>query len=238
LPDPFLGAYARVSKSWALCAIRSSGEVACWGQDEYFQPVPAGAFVDVVVGEEAACARRADKTVTCWGNPVRSYYVPPGHVFDSLTGGAYFFCGIESAGHAAVCWDPRGGDDPTYRSITSGSFTAVGTGRFYACGLTSDGNVSCWPASAPWQNEANAYGQLQAAPGPFVSLSAGEFTACGLRADGQVACWGRNEFVNSEPPAGVAFTEISVGSGHSCGILSDGSVRCWGEGAGCGILLP
>jgi hypothetical protein len=230
LPDP--GSYTNVSKQWAVCAVKSTGELACWGEEDYFLPVPAGQYVDVATGEEAACARRADMTVTCWGNPVRPYWVPAGYAFESITGGAYFVCGIETAGRAAVCWDPRGSANPSdYVSITSGPFRVAGTGRFYACGLRSeDDNVACWPAVALYRDDANTYGQLEAPPGPFVALSVGEFHACGLRADGQVACWGNNDFGQSTPPAGVAFAQLSVGSLQTCGILLDGTIRCWGEG--------
>jgi len=240
MPDPIPGKYANVSKLGALCAVTITGELSCWGNESYLQPVPNGMFVDVVTGEEDACARRADMTVTCWGNPVRPYWVPPGYAFESLTGGAYFACGLESAGHAAVCWDARGSANPSdYLSVTAGPFGAVGAGRFYACGLKSaDGNVACWSVVPMFNFAADTYGQLEAAPGPFAALAVGEFHACGLRSDGQAVCWGNNNYGQATPPPGVAFQQLSVGSSQTCGILTDGTLRCWGEGCPGAPLGP
>jgi hypothetical protein len=234
LPESFPGTYKDVSKGGAICAVRSSGELVCWGNDRYFLPAPAGSFEQVAVGEEAACARRADQTVACWGNPVRAYYVPPAYTFESLTGGAYFVCGLAAIGHAAICWEPRVGAESVFG--VQGPFTQVDTGRFFACGLRPDGSVSCWSASWPpgGAPDANSYGELQPVQGPFRELTVGEFHACGLRADGQVACWGADSYGQATPPAGAVFLQVSAGSYHTCGIVPDGSVTCWGGGASCG----
>jgi hypothetical protein len=225
LPDPFPGTYTDVSRHGGVCAVQTSGALSCWASPENnLVPVPSGAFAEVAIGESAACARRAAGTVACWG---RGTNVPPGYAFDSLTGGAYFFCGLETAGHAAVCWEPRYQGEGV--QINSGPFVAVDTGRFFACGLRPDGSVSCWSASIPpGISDSSTYGQLSPPPGPFVELSVGEFHACGRRADGHVDCWGADTYGQSTPPAGVAFTHISAGSYHSCGILPDGSALCWG----------
>ena len=132
-----------------------------------------------------------------------------------------------------MCWEPRVGQETV--SVTLGPFTQVGTGRFFACGLLTNSNVSCWDASwPPGLSDSNVYGQRQPTSGPFIELTVGEFHACGLRGDGQVSCWGSNSYGQSTPPAGVVFTHLSAGSYHTCGILPDGGVRCWGGFATCG----
>jgi hypothetical protein len=225
LPDPFPGTYTHVSRLGGVCAVQTSGALVCWADPaSRLTPVPTGAFMEVAIGEGVACARRRDGTVACWGMGAN---VPAGYTFESLTGGAYFFCGLETGAHGAVCWEPRYQGEGT--QIKSGPFVAVDTGRFFACGLRPDGSVSCWSASIPpGISDSNTSGMLSPPPGPFVELSVGEFHACGRRADGQLDCWGSNSYGQSSPPPGVTFTQVSAGSNHTCGILPDGSAVCWG----------
>jgi hypothetical protein len=225
LPDPFPGTYTHVSRLGGVCAVQTSGALSCWASsDNNLVAAPAGAFAEVAIGEPAACARRADGSVACWGSGAN---VPPGYTFESLTGGAYSFCGLETAGHAIVCWDPRYQGEMVHIEI--GPFVAVDTGRFFACGLRPDGSVSCWSASfPPGFSDSNTYGQLSPPPGPFVELSVGEMHACGRRADGHVECWGADSYGQSTPPVGVRFTHVSAGSSHTCGVLPDGNAVCWG----------
>jgi hypothetical protein len=230
-PDPFPGTYKHVSKQGAICAVRATGALACWGDDATLLPVPTGAFAQVAVGEGMACARRDDGTVACWG--YRPPYVPPGYVFQSLSGGAYSACGIESLDRAVVCWAPGVGAESV--QVMSGPFTVVGTGRFYACGLRADGEVSCWPTAwPPGLDDSSKYGQLEAKSGPFVALAVGEMHACALRPDGKAACWGLDIYGQSQPPAGVSFTQISAGTLHTCGIVGGGRILCWGGSQRCG----
>jgi hypothetical protein len=225
VPDPFPGTYTHVSRQGALCAVKTGGELACWGTESFSRSVPAGAFVEVATGESAACARRADGSAVCWG--MGAGYVPPGYAFDSLTGGAYFFCGLVTGSQAAVCWEPRVGAETV--QIKDGPFVVIDTGRFYACGLRAAGDVSCWSTAWPRRpGDDGNIGQLQPPAEPFITLTTGEFHACGLRTDGRVTCWGANTYGQSSPPAGVVFVHVSAGSYHTCGVTTSGEVVCWG----------
>jgi len=64
------------------CALRQSGQVACWGENRYGQlgdgteinsntPVPValqGKAVAIVAGDNHACAKLADTSLQCWGD--------------------------------------------------------------------------------------------------------------------------------------------------------------------------
>ena len=100
-------------------------------------------------------------------------------------------------------------------------FTAVDSGAAHACGLRSDGTVTCWGSNDDGQSEAPA--------GQFTALSAGTTHSCGLRSDGTITCWGGNENDQSEAPAGQ-FTAVSAGGDLSCGLRSADTAVCWGEG--------
>jgi hypothetical protein len=222
-PNPDGTTYRHISRHLRVCAVRSSGEIECWGLPPGVPAAPAGTFEQVVVGEGALCVRSGAGQASCAGG---AGYAPPDYRFRSLTGGAYYACGLEAAQGAAVCWEPRVGADSVV--VRPGPFSAVDTGRFFGCGLRLDGSVDCWATS---RSTPTAAILLQSAPeGPFSQISTGEFHACALRADGEVVCWGENRDGQATPPAGLRLTRVEGGSTHSCGIQPDATVVCWGSG--------
>jgi hypothetical protein len=233
----------------SACAIRSDGEMKCWGETFYPQSaIPAGPFarVDVYIG---ACAIRPTGEIACWGGEP----APTGSgTFLDVGSGEGAACALRmdgtmhcwggasddtsgrkfdsmSEGAYFVCGLEIGAHDavcwgpPDMMAMTPGPFRQVGAGRFYACGLLMDGSAQCWPLGITGQPMGPS------PPGPFQELSVGEFTVCGLRADGSVACWGKNIRGEGDPPPDARFKHVSVGSSHSCGILLDGTLTCWGE---------
>ena len=100
-------------------------------------------------------------------------------------------------------------------------FSAVDSGTAHACGLRTDGTISCWGD--------NSHGQTDAPGGEFSAVSAGRTHSCGLRSDGSISCWGGNENGQSNPLDG-RFTAVSAGGDLSCGVRSDGTGVCWGGG--------
>ena len=100
------------------------------------------------------------------------------------------------------------------------SFASASAGRYYSCGVKTDGSVACWGS--------NSYGTASPPAGSFVSVSAGYHHSCGVKTNGSVACWGSNSYGTASPPAG-SFVSVSAGYDHSCGVKTDGSVACWGS---------
>lgn len=115
--------------TWHTCAVTSSGEAYCWGQNVRGElgdgttsgkDVPtlvAGAILfDVIdVGDEHTCALDLDGNAYCWGSnqygqlgtgtaasadqPVA---VAGGHVFSRISAGAQYTCGV--SGDDTYCW--------------------------------------------------------------------------------------------------------------------------------------
>lgn len=217
--------YKDVSDLTSLCAVRSSGMIDCWGLSPSVGAPPTGAFDQVVAAEDAMCARAGSK-VTCQGHAGFA----PQYQFTSLTGGAYYMCGLLAPDQSIVCWEPRIGAETVL--VDLGPFATVDTGRFYACGLRADGSITCWQTD----KTAPTAPILGSPPpqGPFRELSTGEFHACALRSDNDtVECWGENRYGQATPPAGLRFAHVSAGSTHTCGILFDGTVTCWGGAGEC-----
>ncbi|WP_428269327.1 DUF7594 domain-containing protein [Haliangium sp.] len=182
------------SRSRSSCAITISGDLYCWGRNDYGQvgdgslvdrlvPVVVdqdagggafGAVTDVCGGEAHTCARRSDGTVWCWGQD--SQY---------------------QIGAGAPTLSPR----PRPVQTAFPGFAAPGglsCGRDHTCAIRDDGALFCWGA-----NDFGEVGDGTSSPaeiptqvtalGTDVELVTcqGE-TSCAVSFDGTLSCWGRD----------------------------------------------
>ena len=125
---------------------------------------------------------------------------------------------------SAVVWDPTAAPEPPAAEPEppgAAPFSAVDSGTAHACGLRTDGTISCWGD--------NSHGQTDAPDGQFSAVSAGRTHSCALRGDGTVTCWGGNENGQSDPPD-EEFSTVSAGGFLSCGLRLDATAVCWGRG--------
>ncbi len=128
-------------------------------------------------------------------------------------------CGL-GEDRRAVC--NRGG--PPEEAGAPPTFSALSSGRKYACGLRDSGGIFCWGGD-------DGYGEISGAPaeGGFSALSAGKRHACALDADGAAVCWGWDANGRATPPPDARFLAIAAGDSHSCGIAMFGNLICWGR---------
>ena len=229
LEVPDEGPFVQVSAgSWHTCALRADGRVACWGRNHFGQASPpAGRFVQVTAGGTHSCGLRADGFAECWGQ--REFTVVPRVRFVQIAA--------------------RG------RRLTPGRGIYFEDGG-YTCGITTEGEVLCWPwvgmrlsPVGPYRSVAlgpshdcgvrqdgvvecrgsDEFGEATAPPGSFVQVAVGDRHSCAIREDGQVQCWGSNELGEATPPEGVSAVQLSAGPHYTCALGSDGAVRCWGS---------
>jgi len=67
-PAPTGSFKALASGTYHACAIRDSGELACWGSNSGGQlNAPGGRFVRVTAGDKHSCAIRETGVRVCWG---------------------------------------------------------------------------------------------------------------------------------------------------------------------------
>ncbi|HEV8150255.1 MAG TPA: hypothetical protein VGP61_08745 [Gemmatimonadales bacterium] len=226
------------------CAVTLAGDVYCWGRNEF--------------------GRLGDGTNRDRTTPVR-VLAPVGVTFATVSAGAGHSCGLAAAGGVAYCWGSNAagqlGDGsapntvqltPTLVRAPAGvTFTAVSTGFFHSCGLTTSGDVYCWGA--------NSFGQLGDnttidKPTPvrilaptgvtFAQMDAGYSHTCALTPSGNAYCWGYNgdgelgdntlatKLVPTAVQAGaLQFALLSAGSYHTCGVATTGFGYCWGNNA-------
>ncbi len=227
------------------CALKSDGNVECWGNNLDAQTSPP------VMGPWVTTSQPAKLD----------------EVLRELELGRRHSCGIVDDGRV-LCWgsntEGQHGDG-TFSSATRPSFVQdlrnvvqLGMGDFFGCALRSDGRVLCWGD--------NTFGQLGTAapassatalevalPERALRIAVGTHSACALmprgpNVAGSVYCWGRAAIGNglstgtpTPTPVEVDPTpvsgggplwcaiDITVGYAFGCALMCDGTVFCWGD---------
>ena len=198
------------------CWVRTTGSVACRGDDSEGQSAPPeGLFASVSAGRSHTCGVLDNGEVACWGSNSEGQSAPPGGRFEAVSAGGAHTCGVLEGGEVS-CW----GSDADGRSTSPGGrFASVSAGSGHTCGVRDSGVVACWGDDSD--------GQSATPGGLFVSVSAGDFHTCGVRDSGDVACWGLDADGQSTPPGGH-FVSVSAGGFHTCGVRDSAAVACWG----------
>ena len=128
---------------WHSCALRSGGDVLCWGDDRkgqvsrvahpgdlpgYSEATHPGPYVSISVSGDVSCALKPDGSPDCWGR-----------------------------------------DASTLMAHPPGPYQAISAGNAMACGLKTDGNVQCWGNNS-YGNVGGGASFLHT-DGPFLSVS-------------------------------------------------------------------
>ena len=89
------------------CAVRTTGEIVCWGSNVpgVLSP-PAGTFVQVTTGGNGApyvCGLTPEGTAICWGDNASERASPPREPFTEIAAAEGYACGISKSGKL-WCW--------------------------------------------------------------------------------------------------------------------------------------
>lgn len=238
------------------CALFSTGNVRCWGRNQFGQlgyghvnsigddetPESAGDVAvgctvsSLALGDNHSCALCDSGRVRCWGNAASGQlgYGNTTTIGDNET--------------PALAGEVRIG----------AVATQIAAGGDHTCALTEEGAVVCWGEAGSGQL---GYGSITDVGSSFVpsligevnvggtvsQVVAGESHTCALLSTGAVRCWGlgtngalgygntSNVGDNTEPadvgdmPLGAQASALSASHRHTCALLTTGRIRCWGD---------
>ncbi len=236
---------AQIAESGAnarhTCAIKTSGAVWCWGDDDDGQlgngassltwpaeVVGLTGAVKVTLGAYFSCALKNDGTVWCWGN------------------NALGELGIGTSGNG----ESQFFQTPVQTAVTEAAIDLC-SGSTHSCVITEDRGVQCWGRNNAGQiGGAETYLSTHSgAPLDIVGLPTGASDVvcghkhtCALLEDGSVWCWGHNNYgqvghndmsVFHSTPVAVqglgTMSHLVAAEEHTCASAPDGAVWCWGR---------
>jgi alpha-tubulin suppressor-like RCC1 family protein len=213
------------------CAVLATGEVRCWGENEFGQlgdgtrmnrgkPVVVAGLapaVAVTTGYRHTCALHENAVVSCWG----------GNDLGQLGDG-----GDADRGPALVA--------------DLGEATALVGGDHHTCVLTAHGDVRCWGRIRHPQAEGGD--KIERKPVTIAGMSgatklvAAKDLTCALVANGEVRCFGPYAATfewQHQPgvhaPVGITGATAIATSGTNACALVDGVPHCWGSGLELGF---
>jgi hypothetical protein len=202
------GAFSAVSVDEQYgCALRPSGEIACWGNPPLGAQPPEGRFTKVQVAG-GACAITDRRNIRCWGLP-DAWQPPPGEFVDVAV--AYTSAYAVAADGTLVEWGQRS-------NRRAANAARVAATNCQACVTTRTGAADC----------RDEKGREAHFAGPVTAFSPGCSGGCGLRSDGTIACTPETQ---GAPPPALAkerFSEITSIRDRFCATTVQGRVACWG----------
>lgn len=219
------------------CAVDSSANVWCWGDDEFGQlgngrsgrgnwtdvpqKVKGLQATQVSAGGGQACALTTAATVSCWGEGNE------GGLGNGTTTNA---------------------DTPQAVKNLIGA-TQVAAGGYDACALTANGAMECWGDDLEGQLGDGHSGKGSNETTPVnvtgldrgvVRIGAGTYDTCAELSGGDLKCWGENSdgqlgtgtTTEESVPTQVrglvtGVTQFDLGQEHTCAIVG-GDAECWG----------
>lgn len=207
---------------WRTCALRNTGEVACWGESSQGATgLPQIARWPHVVSNVMTATRlELNNTTSC----------------ASLQSGQVACWGLNSGLFAN---DTSQGNTSAQESMYLSSVLDFGLGISHTCALLDTREV--WCSGSNVQNQVNASDEITILS-PFKTeglgmteqLAVSLFFNCALGDDEKVRCWGTM-------PGGTVYEtarvienldgaqDVQLGISFGCALLDTGEVACWGE---------
>jgi alpha-tubulin suppressor-like RCC1 family protein len=218
------------------CAVTTAGAAQCWGW-----------------GDEGQLGNGSTETSTV---PVQVTGLTSNVA--AVAAGRYHSCALTTAG-AVWCWGENDygqlGNATTTSSnvpvpvsgLTSG-VTAIATGNYHTCAITSTGSARCWGYNPHGQigngntgTNATSPAQVSGLTSGVTAITAGADHTCAITSTGSARCWGvgvdgqlgNGTSTSSNVPVQVSgltsgVTDIAAGTTPTCAVTSTGSARCWG----------
>jgi RHS repeat-associated protein len=210
-----IGRYTAIAAGAAhSLALKSSGALACWGDNN--KPPIGNDFIAVAAGTGFSVALKTDGSIVWDGNFSNFTGPPSGNDFIAISAsaaGTVHALALKGNGSIVVWGDMRGISFPS-----GNNFVAISAGYHNFLALKTDGSIYAFGRYSPTPPSGNDY----------VAVAAGGIHDLALKSDGSIVGWGTNNYGESNCPAGNDFVAIAAGREHSLALKSDGSIVGWG----------
>lgn len=220
------------------CAVIDTGEIKCWGSNDYGQlgnmtrnlsrvasppSVVPGITnaVAVTAGHYHTCATLDNGQITCWGH-----------------NGSLELGNNTAPTHSLV---------PVKVSSTTDAGNSLSVSLDGACVVLNTGRIQCWGNNSNGQLGNNSTVDSTSPVTVIgitdaVTIAKSHVHACALLRSGNIKCWGNNYYgqlgnnstVDSATPVTVqgivdaVSVSVSNTGSHSCAVLQSGEAKCWG----------
>lgn len=217
------------------CALRTNGDLDCWGLRAAFEDDPtspdsafrAGPFAAVSLGIRLGCGGTQAGTWRCWAfNPGWDRYMPAS--LDDVTSFSAWDGACAVIDGSAVCWGAELNEfdkdgNPDFSSVSDVTQVALGHGG--ACVVDQTGGLWCSDVSAgEWGSVYRLDGGVEAVTRPREGMS-----LCALK-QGDIQCYGPITYHVGKRLLGGPFRKIAAEDDFVCGISSvDDQLRCFGN---------
>ena len=226
------------------CAIRTTGELYCWGSNTSGQ-----------LGVGIARGHCGLRGTPCEASPRA---VLTANRFVQVSAGQFHTCGIVSSG-ALFCWgdnthfqlaSPSATPADTPRPVLPAfQFIGVSAGSTHTCALRADGAAICWGdgtlgALGRGDTLSSSTPQPVQTTQRFFAIRAGSSRSCALTTDGSAWCWGAEwesasggfDFYHARSLPGridglPPLRELAVNVTSVCALTADGVAYCWESNA-------
>ena len=224
------------------CAIKTNGQLYCWGYGEHSQLGAYGASSKSIFSQFAPAI--VDPAIE-WAQ-VDAYGSSTCAV---STGGGLYCWGLRSRDmrsleHKRNPGVTRIGDATDWKQVSVGSICTCAlktTGRLHCWGYSQFGGLGSDPDDATDAENAVGHHLPDLASLDWKQVSVSIFHICAVKTDGRLYCWGRGDLgrlgqgdsTARKRPAQVGsdsdWLQVSAGISHTCALKTNTRLYCWGN---------
>jgi len=132
------------------------------------------------------------------------------------------FCGLLEDGRSECLGAGQFREPALLSGDTQETYSDLEIGKFFNCGITTSGVVSCWGDGEEGQLDVPEFDTA------VVKLEAADFHACAIDSGNTLKCWGQgSDGSQMDPNSLQGYIDVSTQFREICALRTDGGIDCW-----------